>query len=228
MTNWSIHNLDGHLPSQVWETVMNHNVVSFSVLGILLVSFGYPLIHQIYLKYCQHYRNNLNRDQQLVVVQHTIEAVTLSILFAPFTYVILSANFEEQDFETFKTKLVAISAFMVVINGMYLIEIASRFASLRPLVAAHHLCATGASLLTIFFLTTATVRASTLLVYYITFEAITFVGLIMYRLAPTHSLTRPIIVAGMLIFGLSRPLQFVWIIGGLWVNWDDLVVWQKL
>jgi hypothetical protein len=64
------------------------------------------------------------------------------------------------------------------------------------------------------------------LVYFITYEAVTFVGLIMYRLCPANRATRPIIVAGMLIFGLSRPVQIVWILTSLAVSWEHLVVWH--
>lgn len=209
MTTWSINNLDGHLPNQVWESFVNHHVAAGILLGILIISLSYPLIHQFYLKKSEHYREKLNREQQLVVLQHTVEALFLSVIFAPFTYVIFSANFEEQEFEPFRKKLTAITTFMATIIIMYLIELASRFSNLRPVVAAHHLCATMNGILTAFFLTTANVRAASLLVYFITFEAVTFYGLVMYRLVPSHKMTKPIILAGMLIFGLSRPIQFI-------------------
>ena len=46
----------------------------------------------------------------------------------------------------------------------------------------------------------------------------------MYRLAPTHKATRPIIMSGMLLFGFTRPIQFLWIIGSLIATWDDIIV----
>jgi hypothetical protein len=91
---------------------------------------------------------------------------------------------------------------------------------------AHHLCAYLGSIFPAFALSTANLKASSLLVYFITYEAVTFVGLIMYRLCPANRATRPIIVAGMLIFGLSRPVQIVWILTSLAVSWEHLVVWH--
>jgi hypothetical protein len=32
----------------------------------------------------------------------------------------------------------------------------------------------------------------------------------------------------MLVFGLSRPVQLLWIIGSLVATWDDIVVWQAV
>lgn len=229
MSSWNINNIEGHLPTEVWELFVNHNVAAGMLVGVLFLSLGYyPMAHKMYMAKSEKYREQLTRDQQLVVIQHTIEAVFLSLLFLPFTYVILSANFEEQDFESFKAKLTAITTFMATIILMYLIELASRFANLRGLIAAHHLCAYFDGALTAFFLSTANVKAASLLVYFITYEALTFFGLIMYRLAPTHKLTQPTILAGMIVFGTSRPIQFVWIIGSLVVTWKDVVIWQAV
>lgn len=228
MTDWSIQNIKGHLPTEVWETFLNHDVIAFGLAVMVLLSFSYPFTHQVYLKHSEKYRDQLNQNQQLVVIHHTVEAVFLSIIWTPFTYVILSVNFQKQEYESLKTKLTAVSIMMLGILTMYLLEIGSRFATLRPLVAIHHLCVAFNGLLALHFVTTATVRSSTLLIYFVTFEAVTFIGLVLYRLAPTHRATRPIILAGMIIFGLSRPVQFVWIVGGLWVNWEDLVIWQAV
>ena len=52
--------------------------------------------------------------------------------------------------------------FMSIIMIMYLMEIASRFANLRPLVVAYHLCAYLNGVVTHFFFTTANVKAAPL------------------------------------------------------------------
>lgn len=226
--SWNFNNLQGHLPGEVWESFVNHNAAAGVMIGFLFISLSYPVAHKVYMAKSEKYREKLKREQQLVVIQHTIEAVVLSLLFPPFTYLIFSANFEEQDLESFKLKTTTITTFGTIIALMYLLEVASRFANLRPLIAAHHLCAYFDLLLTLCFFTTANVRAVSLLGYFITYEALTFVGLIMYRLAPTHKLTRPTILAGMIVFGASRPFQFAWIVGIMVVNWEDLIIWQAL
>jgi predicted membrane protein len=35
-------------------------------------------------------------------------------------------------------------------------------------------------------------------------------------------------LAGIIVFGISRPFQFVWIIGSLAFNWEELILWQAL
>ena len=117
---------------------------------------------------------------------------------------------------------------MSVIIIMYIMEIASRFANPRPLVVAHHLCTFLDGILTAFFVTTANVKAATLLVYLITFESLTFASLVVYRLCPTHRWTKPRILAGMVVFGSTRPIQFIWIIAGLVASWAHLVPWQAV
>lgn len=180
------------------------------MVGVLLVSLSYPLANKIYTSKSAKHRNDLTRDQQLVVVQPTIsKRFFLSIIFAPLTCIILSVNFEEQSSDSLKNKLSALTVMMFVVIIMYLIELASRFRSLRPLAVAHHLYAYLDSIVPAFFLTTANVKSSSLLVYYITNEAITFVGLIMYRLCPTHRLIRTVILAGMVVFGVLRPVQLI-------------------
>ena len=176
----------------------------------------------------QVYRDDLTKDQQLVVVHHSIEAIFLSLTFVPLTYLILSLNFEEQSLEALSNKVTALGVLMFGIIIMYMIELASRFQNQRPLVVAHHLCAYLNSIFPAFALSTANLKASSLLVYFITYEAVTFVGLIMYRLCPTNRATRPTIMAGMVIFGLSRPVQIVWILTSLVVSWEHLIVWHAV
>ena len=55
-----------------------------------------------------------------------------------------------------------------------------------------------------------------------------FCGALLYRLQPTHPWTPRVILAGMIMFGLSRPLQLVWIVTTLAVSWSDLNVGYAL
>uniref|UniRef100_A0A7S2YG83 TLC domain-containing protein n=1 Tax=Entomoneis paludosa TaxID=265537 RepID=A0A7S2YG83_9STRA len=223
--HWSIHNVDLYLDQEVWESFVNHYVAAGMMLGVLVICLSYPIAHNIYMAKCQVYRETLTKDQQLVVVQHTIEAFFLTTIFAPLSYLMFSLFFEEHtDRDTLANKVVAIGTLMFVVVIMYMVEIASRFRSLRPLVMAHHLCAYLDSIYPAFFLTTANLKAASLLVYFITFEAITFMGLILYRLAPTHRATKPTILTGMIVFGISRPIQFIWIFGSLIATWEHLDV----
>ena len=135
---WSVARFNEHLPAEVWESCQ---LLSGGrcPCGEFFLAFGYHLIHKIILSKSQFYRENLDRDQQLVVLQHAVEAVFLSLVFIPFTYVTLSVNFEEQEYDSFKIKTTAVCIFMSVIIIMYQMEIASRFANPRPFVVAYHL-----------------------------------------------------------------------------------------
>lgn len=225
---WSITNGDGHLPRLVWESFVDHYVAAGMMLGVAAVSLSYPVFHRIYLAKSSTYREALSQEQQLVVVQHSIEAFFLTLMFAPYTYIISSVFFESQPLEELSNKftVVASSGFTIII--LYMIEIASRFRNLRPLVVAHHLCAYLNAIFPVFFLSTANAKAAAVFTYFITYEAVVFVGLVLYRLAPTHRATRPTILAGMLIFGLSRPMQFILMIGSFIATWKDLVLWHAV
>lgn len=225
---WSIRNIDNHLEGQVWESFATHNLGAGMLLGTMIISLSYMILHKIYIVKSPHYREQLGRGQQLVVLQHSVEAVFLGLIYVPYTYLTLSVFFQEQPLEVLGNKVTALGTFMTTIAIMYLIELASRFANPRPLVVAHHLCAVLQALLTAFLPTTAILKSAAVLNYFVTYEAITFVGLIMYRLAPTHKLTRPTILVGMIVFDMSRPVQFVWIIETLWLSWDNLVLWQAV
>lgn len=227
MATWGFDNISFHLTTQIWQSLITHNAPGWFFLCILAITLCYPLVHSILLQNSRIYSEQLSPEQRVVVLQHAIEAVTLSVLFLPFTYTVIAIFFQEQTLQGFADKLVALGVFMAVVMTMYMFEIATRFASLRPLVVAHHLCAYLDGILTAFFLGTANIKAAFLLVYFITYEALTFFGLVMYRLAPTHRLTCPTILAGMAVFGLSRPIQLVWVIGSLLATGiDNLVIWQ--
>ena len=103
---WSVARFNEHLPAEVWESCQ---LLSGGrcPCGEFFLALGYHLIHKIILSKSQFYRENLDRDQQLVVLQHAVEAVFLSLIFIPFTYVTLSVNFEERQYDSFKNKRLA-------------------------------------------------------------------------------------------------------------------------
>ena len=69
-------------------------------MGTLFLALGYSLIHKSLLSKSQAYRENLDRDHQ-VVLHHAVEGVFLSL---PFTYVMLFINFEEQQYDSLKNR----------------------------------------------------------------------------------------------------------------------------
>jgi len=226
---WNIDQISNHLPQEVWESFLDHNLPAAMMIGIFVVCLCYPIFHRLLIKYSDPYRK-LTPDAQLVVTQHSIEAVMLSLIFVPLSYLVLSTNFEDHSNspETFKRKFQAIGSLMYIIIIMYMVELASRYQNIRPLVLVHHCCAYANSLLPTLFLTTANLRASSLLVYFITYEAITFIGLVMYRLYPEKRLTVRIITAGIFMMGASRPIQLIWILWSLIATWEYLVLWQAV
>ena len=50
----------------------------------------------------------------------------------------------------------------------------------------------------------------------------------MYRLCLSHRWTKPTILVGMVIFGSTRPIQFLWIMAGLVASWEHLMLWQAV
>lgn len=224
---WSTAQFDFYFPEELLQSVITHWMLSGLLIGVCVIALLYIPTHRWLMITFSSYRE-LAQDQKTVVITHTVEAVILSLLFIPFTYLILSIHFEVQPPEDFRKKTATIATIMCVIVIMFMIELALRFSKPRPLVVIHHLLAYANAVFPAIALTTANMRAASLLVYFITFEALTFVGLVMYRLCPTHKATRPIIKAGMLVFGLSRPVQLAWIIAGMVAVWDVVIVWQAV
>jgi hypothetical protein len=105
---WTMANIGDHLPAEVWESFINHHTAAGVLLGTLFLALGYPLIDNILLSKPQVYHENLDLGHQVVVLQHSIEAVYLSLIFIPYTYVTLSVNFEEQQYDSFKNKIAVI------------------------------------------------------------------------------------------------------------------------
>ena len=222
---WSIHHLSLHLPTEVWKNCFDISIASYCLLAITLVALSYSVIHQVLTKYSESYRQ-LKDNQQLIAVQHALQFLMLTILIVPFTYLTLSLNFEQSNFEVFKKKIKDVTILCITIILMYVIEIALRYRDIRPLVLVHHLCAIANTIFPFLCPTTANIKAALLLTYFITYEFMLFAGLLMYRLYPLHKVTSYVISSGIIIFGMSRVLQLLWIFASLIASWQDLVKWH--
>ena len=73
----------------------------------------------------------------------------------------------------------------------------------------------------VFFPTIVMFKASSVLVYFICFESRTFIGLVIYRLCPQSKTTPRVMVAGMVCFGATRPVQLVWVFAAIFGSWND-------
>ena len=140
-------------------------------------------------------------------------------------------NFQVQDnLEDLIADLCTVSTLMISIMFIYMIELASRYLDPRPLIIFHHLVTIGDGLLIFLFPTSVMMKTGVILVYFICFEFLTFAGLVMYRLFPLSRATPKVIIAGMVCFGITRPVQLLWIIGVVFWSWNDenTVKWQAL
>ena len=226
---WSISNISQTLPKEVWESLLSNDDILFAAyLSWLPLSLAYMIIHRLFTKYFAQQYNDLNADVQTVVIHHAIEFVLLSLCFIPFTYLTMSLLFEEQSLAELESKFIPIATIMMLIVVTYLFELASRYRYPRPMLILHHLITYSLGLVTIGLKSTALLKVSTILVYFITFEAMTFFGLLCYRLFPSKRFTPTVIMGGMIMMGVSRPLQLVLIFGFLFMAWSDLVVWHAI
>jgi len=79
--------------------------------------------------------------------------------------------------------------------------------------------AVGDGILVVLFPTTVILKTCSVLVYMICFEAMTFAGLFMYRMAPHNPYTPKVIASGLIIFGVTRPIQVIWVFAGAFGAW---------
>ena len=80
------------------------------------------------------------------------------------------------------------------------------------------------------FPTSVMLKTASVLVYFICFEALTFVGFFMYRIFPNSKYTPKVVLAGMICFGITRPLQVLWVGAAAFGSWSDgnTVKWQAI
>jgi hypothetical protein len=225
---WSIANISKTLPDEVWETLFSSNKLLFSVYaGWMFIPIAYIATHHLLIKCVQPYKD-LEPDAQTVVIHHATEAIILSLFFFPMTYLLLSVLFEEQSFDDLEPKFIQLTTMVEIIMALYLMELASRYRNPRPMLVIHHFVALLNGLFLLGFKTNANVKTCLILVYFITFEAITFMSLLMYRLFPLHKATPKLILTGLIVMAISRPFQLLLIFGFIFSAWNDLVKWHAI
>ena len=143
------------------------------------------------------------------------------------TYVTLSVLFEHQEINALKGKVVALLSMAAIITTNYLIEIATRFRDNRSMLLVHHMVAILDGVFAVSFLSTVNLKVALLLSYFITYESITFIGLVMYRLLPCSKWTPRVILAGIGFMGTSRLFQLVSIAIVIVNVWDD-ILWHAV
>ena len=146
-----------------------------------------------------------------------------------FSSKVVPINFQVQDnLEDFLADLRPNITLLSSITFIYMIELASRYQDPRPLIICHHLVTVGDGLLVLFFPTSVMLKTGVILVYFVCFEFLTFAGLVVYRPFPLHRATPNVIIAGMVCFGITHPLQLLWIFGAVFWSWNDenTVKWQ--
>mmetsp|Transcript_2891 Transcript_2891/g.4290 ORF Transcript_2891/g.4290 Transcript_2891/m.4290 type:complete len:313 (-) Transcript_2891:62-1000(-) len=211
-----------HHEAQVWQSFTNHHAPAVMLFGALAIGASYSILHRIFSGISSKYEH-LNKEQQLQVVQQTMEVIFRSLFSLPLLWFVSSLFFEEKTSDFFATSVPTFITIMFLMRVMYWTQIASSFFNMSLLDLVLKLCTIAVSIYPAFFTTTAAMKMTSVLMYFSTYEVICFIGLVMYRLAPTSSSsrwTRTILMTGMVVFGLSRPLQLGWIVGNLVTNWD--------
>jgi hypothetical protein len=231
-SNWSLDPLlYATLPAKVCESIIaDLKLIRYVYLVILLLSVTYPLVHKLLLKIFEKYNAIKPPSKQVVVLHHAVEALVLSIAFPFFTYYMVRFNFQVHEFDIVESDFRSISIFCIGFMTMYMMGLASRYEDPRPIVLFHHLLSCMDGFLILLFPTTVMLKTCSILVYFICFEALTFVGLFMYRIFPNSKTTPKVIVAGIVIFGVTRPLQLLWVGAAIFGSWDDenMVKWQAI
>jgi len=234
-SSWSLDPLlHASLPEKVYESaIANLTFVQSLYLITLLLSVTYPLVHKLLLKYFEKYNDIKPASKQTVVLHHAVEALVLSIAFPFFTYYMVKVNFQVHEKEEIDVVMSSIRSIICLSTGfmvMYMMELASRYEDPRPIILFHHLLSCLDGFLIAVFPTDVMVKTGAVLVYFICFEALTFAGLFMYRIFPNSKATPKVIVAGMVIFGATRPLQLLWVGTAVFGSWDDenMVKWQAV
>lgn len=209
------------------ESFLDRHVLAGILAGALVLSLSYPLLHTLYMRQNSTYREGLTAEQRIVVVQHTMEAIFLASWWMPTTYWVVHFNFCTPATTTAAAELgrtvTPSTIFLGTVVLLYCFELNSRL-PLRPLIVVHHVGAGMVGVISALLYSEATVITATLLVYFITYEAILFAGLVLYRLGSRHAAR--VLSMGMWVFGLSRPVQVLLVGASLYANRHHIVPWQ--
>ncbi|CAB9523360.1 expressed unknown protein [Seminavis robusta] len=225
---WSWEWFKFAIPDSKYQDYVTGTTSASVFLALIVVALSYPVFNMFWTKRSETFRG-LSNDQQVVVIQHTIEAFYLTLAFPVLTWAMLSANFQvpfSADYLSIVSNI--IGGYMVWIVHVYVMEIVGRYRTIRPLVLVHHLCAAGDALLPLYVMSAINIRCAAVLTYFIAWEAPVFIGLFMYRLYPLNKWTPRIIRFSMWTFGLSRPVQMAWILALVIVHWENSVAWHAI
>lgn len=223
---WSYDWFTMAVPNSKMENYVTGYAAGGVLAGTMLVALSYPLFDKLWTSYSEKFPK-LSNEQQVVVIQHSIEAFFLALIIVPMTWAMLSSNFQvpfSEHFDQMRNSF--IGTYMVWIVTTYFVELAARYKNIRPLVLVHHMCAAANALLPLFAMTLVNIRCASVLTYFITFESPVFMGLVMYRLFPLNAWTPTMIRFGMFFFGLSRPIQLAWIVLIAIEHWETSEAWQ--
>ena len=225
-TSWSLDPLlHDTLPTEWIESSIltgDLRTVQLIYLSIMIMAIAYPIVHKVLLRFSQRYSEMNRAGKQITTLHHTVEALILSILTPFFSYFMIRVNFQvHNDPDVLLSDMRYIINFMIGIMTMYSMELASRFQSPRPIIVFHHIFAWFDGFMVLLFPTSVMVKTASVLVYFICFEALTFVGLLMYRIFPDSKYTPNVVLAGMVCFGITRPLQVLWVGAAALGSWSD-------
>ena len=227
---WSLEPLlYASLPENVCVSILSDIIVIRGIyIMAMVLPFTYIMIHKILLKFNTRYRKmSCKPTKQVVVLHHVVESLVLSIFLPIFSFLMIKVNFQIHEFHETIFNLKKIVILIAGITMIYVIEIVSRLNEMRSMIVFHHFLAIMDISLGVMFPSSVMLKTGTVLAYFICFESFIFIGLFMYRVFPQNRMTPKVILFGAILFGISRPLQVLWIgaiIIGLW-NHEDNVRW---
>ena len=193
-TSWSLDPLlHDTLPTELIESSIftgDLRTVQLIYLSAIMLAIAYPIIHKVLLRFSQQYSDMDRAGKQITTLHHAVEALILSIVTPFFSYCMIRVNFQvHDDINVLLSDMRYMMNLMFCIMTMYAMELASRFQNPRPLVSFHHIFAYFDGFMVLLFPTSVMLKTASVLVYFICFEALTFVGLLMYRIFPDSKYT---------------------------------------
>lgn len=196
-------------------------LVRVLLINVLLLALGYPFLHRVLLKLFKSYGDIKPSSKQVIVLHHAMESILLTILLPIFSHYFFRVFFQVHEIGPMISNVRACTRFGFLILIMYLFEVSSRYESPRPLVLFHHVLAYVDGNLAAWITSSIMVKTALILVFFICFEAFTFAGLFMYRICPENKYTSKMIIFGMIVFGLTRPLQILLVGAVAYGSWND-------
>ena len=109
-------------------------IIQNAFLSMLIITLSYPLVHMALTFYFKtSYQDTTSAPKQLVILQHSVEALFLAIMLPIFSSKVVPINFQVQDnLEDFLADLRTNVTLLSSIMFIYMIELASRYHDPRP------------------------------------------------------------------------------------------------